>query len=78
MKREKTLLLLEEALTLEEVPNFTNLEDLKIMINNLNFDEKTKNELNKKLKVLIIESREHAKTYTELIKYVIKAKNKKF
>ena len=78
MKREKALLLLEEALTIEEVPNFTNLEDLRIMIDNLNFDDKIKKELRKKLDTLIIASRKHAKTYTELIKYVAKTKKQQF
>ena len=70
MKNEEIIKMLNEGLSLEEIPTISNLEELKGLIEQSNLDNSIKLNLNKRLNCLIKDTLNHAKIITNLIQEI--------
>ncbi len=73
MKKDEVLLLLEEGVSIEEVPTLINLDELEELIDWLQFDPSFKKELMKGIRHLKKETIQHSRFFNELAKYVLKS-----
>ncbi|PIZ50910.1 hypothetical protein COY27_05500 [Candidatus Woesearchaeota archaeon CG_4_10_14_0_2_um_filter_33_13] len=72
LSSKKAIILFEEAVSLEDIPNMTNIAELEELIDKAKFDKKTETELKNRLKLLRTESVEHSKAFSGLVKYALK------
>ena len=75
MKKREIILLLEEGLSIEEIPTLTNLDELEELIDKSNLDRITASEIKKRVGYLKKETINHAKIFSKGIKLVVKSKN---
>ena len=75
MKKREIILLLEEGLSIEEIPTLTNLNELEELIDKANLDRITASEIKKRVSHLKKETINHAKIFSKDIKLVAKSKN---
>jgi len=78
MKKDELIPLLIEGFTFEEVSNLTKLSKIKGMIENLNFDDETKNKLNSMFDELRNDTLKHVETFSDMIKDVEKSKKDEY
>jgi len=74
MKKERLISLLNEGLSVEEIPTITNLKEIEELIKKLNFDAETNKKLNEKLQLLERETIGHANAFSSMIKITAKEK----
>ncbi len=74
LSREKLILTLKEGVSIEEVPNFTNLRELQIMVENSDLEPKVKSAMKKKISFLQKDSEKHSKAFGSLLSKVVKSK----
>jgi len=68
MKKEELIPLLNEGLSVEELPTITNLKEIEVLIEKMNFNPKTKEEIMKGIKHLEKETIGHAEAFSHMIK----------
>lgn len=78
MKKEEMFLLLSEGLSIEEIPNLTNLDELEDLIEKIDFDAATKGKLTGWIKYLKKDTVKHSKSFTEMIRSVAKSKKDEY
>ncbi len=78
IKKDTTLGLLEQELSFEEIPNFTNLNDIETLIEDSDLDKEVRLKLRKILLKVRNESANHSKILNELMIYVLRSKSDEF
>ncbi len=74
MKKEKLISLLNEGLSVEEIPTITNLEEIEKMVKEANFDSETNEKIMKGIKHLEKETIGHARAFSRMIKIATRMK----
>lgn len=75
MKKNDIILLLDEGLSIEEIPTLTNLYELQSLIDSASFDKATALKIKKKINHLRKETINHARIFSRDIKLITKSKN---
>jgi hypothetical protein len=74
MNRDELLLQLDDALTMEEVPMMVRIHELEELVKKSDFDPIVREELLGGLNRLRVDSITHARTFSELMGYVLRKK----
>ncbi|VVB82920.1 Uncharacterised protein [uncultured archaeon] len=74
MKKEKLISLLNEGLSVEEIPTITNLKEIEEVVKKFNFDAETSKKLNEKIQRLEKETIGHANAFSSMIKITAQEK----
>jgi hypothetical protein len=74
MERNELLLRLDDALTLEEVPVMVRIHDVEELVKKADFDPAVKERILRGLNRMRSDSITHARTFSELIGYVLRSK----
>ena len=76
--KDRAVLLIEEALSIEEVPLLVLIDEIETMFENSDFEKETKNRLLGLSNSLKRETIEHARSFNGLIKYIIESGKNEF
>lgn len=74
MKKEKLISLLDEGLSVEEIPTITNLREIEEVIKKIKFDSETNEKLAKGIQKMESETIGHANAFSFMIKTAAKMK----
>lgn len=74
MKKDELILMLEEGLSLEEIPILNKLEEVEDLINQTGFDNEIEKKLKQITKHLKKETIEHSRIFSNLIKDAVKTR----
>lgn len=72
MKKDELVKLLNEGLSVEEIPMISDLVELKDMVLNSNLDESVKEKMMEHINYLIKDTLWHAKIFSDLIRDALK------
>ena len=75
MKKEEMILILNEGLSIEELPTLTNLDDIVELVDSLDFDKATRSKLVKSMNKLKRDTLNHARILSKDLKRVAKEKD---
>jgi len=75
MKKEEMILILNEGLSVEELPTLTNLDEIEELIDRLDFDKTMRSKLAKGISKLKIDTLIHARIFSKDLKLVAKSKD---
>jgi hypothetical protein len=78
IKKDVALGMLEQGLSFEEIPNFSNINDLENLVDESDLDKEIKLKVRKKLLKLKTESANHSKMINELMIYLLRSKANEF
>ncbi len=78
VNKDRAILLMEEALSIEEIPMLVQIDEIGAMIENSDFDKETKDRLSELSNRLKNETIEHARSFNELIKYMVDSGKNEF
>lgn len=75
MEKDELILILDEGLSIEELPTLTNLDDIAELVDGLDFDKATRSKLAKGINKLKRDTLNHAKILSKDLKRVAKSKD---
>lgn len=72
MEKDELVKLLNEGLSVEEIPMISNLVELKYIVPNSNLDDSVKKKMMENINYLIKDTLKHARTFSDLVKDALK------